>query len=564
VKAEFSGSRLLYGEARVDGDIEMDEGCELTALLVEALRSAGTGMAFGLPGGGPNLDAVGAAMKQGMRFVLAHSETSAVIMAATYGELTGVPGFCITTRGPGAANAVNGVVHALLDRDPLVLLTDCVRKADRSRISHQRIEQQELFSPVTKLTARLGRELAVETIGAVVESSVTVPWGPSHITIDPGAPSAIVRASDRFHLADRSALPGLSEDSSVAAARDIMRSACRPVVLVGVGARFESAAVRGFVEGTGVPVLTTYKARGIVADSSSNSAGTITGGTMESPLIDKADLIIAIGLDPVELIPGQWGYHAPVLSLSSWDHDSTYFTPDVEIIGPLSTTVQALKGCLCDEWDTGVAARHKSAAREMLMVPVEGLAPHDLVSLIRRAAPVDTTVTVDAGAHMLVVVDIWTVEESGQMLISNGAATMGYALPAAVAAALVHPTRTIVCFVGDGGLSMVAGELETIVRLGLNVKVVVFNDSALSLIELKQGPGRGGPEAVRFAPTDFAMVARGYGMPGYSASDTEAVKRIASEMFGGQGPVLLDARVDASGYKQVLEALRGGACSSTR
>jgi len=536
----------------------LDPGSEPVELLVDALWAAGTRLLFGLPGGGDNLDAVGAAMDRGMRFILTHSETSAAIMAATCGELTGSPGFCITTRGPGAANAVNGVVHALLDRDPLVLLTDSIRKADRSRISHQQIDQQALFAPVTKITARLGHSSVRETIAAVVNVSTTLPWGPSHITLDPSAPSAVQAGSEHIDPAgSRPASPTSELSAAIAAAREMLSTARRPVVLVGIGARFEAAAVRRFVEGSRVPVLTTYKARGVVADSSPNSAGTITGGFMEKTLLDEADLMVTIGLDPVELIPGRWGYDVPVLSLHSWTADSEYFRPALEVLGPVSATLDALTGCFSDDWEAGVANRHRSVCREALRVSVDGLAPHDVVGLVRKGAPADTMVTVDAGAHMLVAVDLWSVEEPGRILISNGAATMGYALPAAIAAALVHPDRSVVCLAGDGGLSMVLAELETIARLGLDVKVVVFNDSALSLIKIKQGPGHGGEEAVRFAPTDFAMIARGYGISAYQAADKPAVERVTSSMFSRPGPALLDARIDAGGYRRVLGALRG-------
>lgn len=536
----------------------MNDVHELASLLVEELWAAGTRVAFGIPGGGTNLDVIGSAIDRGMKFVLAHGESSAVIMAATYGELTGVPGFCVVTRGPGAASAANGVLYALLDRDPLVLVTDCVTEDDWSRISHQRIDQHALLGSVAKTSARLGLVAADETIRAAVEVSLSMPWGPSHIAMDPGATSAIVSPGPQEGRTDEYASPDpLDRAQRIEAACNLLESARRPVLLVGVGARFEEDSIREFLEGSGIPVFMTYKARGTVPDSSPNTAGVFTGGSRERSVIERADLIITVGLDPVELIPASWPFDAPVLALSPWTVDSTYFTPTLEIIGPLSENIEPLLGRVRDDWEPGVAKHHRITTAEMLAVPVNGLAPHKLVSSVRRAAPVDSIATIDAGAHMLIAVEFWTVEEPGRLLISNGSATMGYALPAAIAAALVHPGRQIVCFVGDGGLGMTLAELETIARLDLAVNVVVFNDSALSLIEIKQGPDHGGDSAVRFSSTDFAAVAGGFGITAYSVDDEQSVEMAVSKMFDQPGPTLLDARIDASGYPEVIEALRG-------
>jgi acetolactate synthase-1/2/3 large subunit len=182
------------------------------------------------------------------------------------------------------------------------------------------------------------------------------------------------------------------------------------------------------------------------------------------------------------------------------------------------------------------------------------------VEVARARAPAGTIATIDAGAHMLVAMPLWEVERPGEALISSGLATMGFALPAAIAAAIARPDRHVLCLTGDGGLGMALAELETLVRLQLAVVVVVFNDRALSLIEIKQAAeGHGGSGAVRYGATDFAGVARAVGMPGRRVDDARALTELLDEAFRRGGPSLVDAVVDPSGYPEVLEATRGRA-----
>jgi acetolactate synthase-1/2/3 large subunit len=193
-----------------------------------------------------------------------------------------------------------------------------------------------------------------------------------------------------------------------------------------------------------------------------------------------------------------------------------------------------------------------------MRVATSALAPHEVVDLTRELAPAGTIATVDSGAHMLVAMPLWKVDEPGEALISSGLATMGFALPAAIAAALARPDRRVVCLVGDGGLGMTLAELETLARLELDVLIVVFNDSALSLIRIKQADvGHGGDGAVRYRETDFACTAQAVGIPSCRVWDAAELREALAEGFADPGPYLIDAVVDPSGYADVLAATRG-------
>jgi acetolactate synthase-1/2/3 large subunit len=324
-------------------------------------------------------------------------------------------------------------------------------------------------------------------------------------------------------------------------------------------------AVARLAAGHDLPVLTTYKARGVVDDRGPNAAGVATGATAESPLLDACDLVIGVGLDPVELIPAPWPYSAPVVLLGSWPiDDSTYFGDRLaaEVVGDLATLVATLDGLVESTWSPGEAQGYRLLATEAMdvAVPVDpmGLTPQQVVTIAREVAPVGTVATVDAGAHMLAAVPLWEVSAPGELLISNGLATMGFALPAAIAAALVDPARPVVCFTGDGGLGINLAELETVARLGLAVTVVVFNDAALSLIAIKQSPdGQGGPDAVSYLPTDFAAVGAGFGIHGERVSDASSYHAALKTALSRPGPSLLDVTVDPSTYAEILAAIRG-------
>jgi acetolactate synthase-1/2/3 large subunit len=532
--------------------------------LAGALRFAGADLIFGVPGGGTNLDMVGALEAAGCRFILTHTETAATIMAGVAAELTGRPSASVVTRGPGAASAVNGIAQALLDRQPVLVIADCVTTADRDRVSHQRLDHHQMLGAATKASITVDGYNAAEAARVAVSLAVGGRPGPVHVDVDPSTTGP----SPLRHVA-----PGLGAAGSLEGVRSLLAGARRPVVIAGVGMvaagrhrRQATSALRGFAEGAGVPVFTTYKARGVVADSSTVAAGVATGATIEGPLLEQADLIIGAGLDPVELIPAPWPYAAPVVLIGRWPiDDSAYFGDHLaaELVGDLDQLFDELVAGGHSDWPAETASSHRRAACARLLdvAPPSpgGLTPQAVVTIARRVAPPGTVATIDAGAHMLAAVPLWEVEEPGELLISSGLATMGFALPAAVAAALVRPDRHVVCFTGDGGLGMALAELETLARLRLSVVVVVFNDASLSLIAVKQKAERhGGDRAVRYAPTDFAAIAAGCGLASVRVADPVQYEQALTAALTRQGPTLLDVSVDPSGYPAIMDAIRGG------
>jgi acetolactate synthase I/II/III large subunit len=573
-------------------------GIQAADAIVGALAGAGARLMFGVPGGGPNLDVVGAATAAGLRFVLAHGETAAAIMAASYADLTGAPGSVLVTRGPGLASAVNGIAHAALDRLPVVVIADTVPAADRGRISHQRIDQAALGRSVAKAARTVGGPHAAQAAESLVREALAAPAGPVIATIDDSATvddsaalddnaastvpnrqqeSTIVDAASDYGgneaaeaLAEALRAAGRAAAEAPPAAEvlaEALRAARRPVLLLGSAATAHTAAVRKALAGRDIPALHTYRARGILPDDGADAAGLVTGGTMEWPLLDAADLIVGLGVNEAEMIPARWDYAARTILVTGPEGSRGYFTGATALRLPLERALDVLARGAGHDWPPGTGCAVKADAVRRLLAAASAapvapgrLAPQQVAAAVRAETPPETIATVDAGAHMLAVMPLWEVPEPRRLLISSGLATMGYALPAAIAAALCAPQVPVVAFTGDGGLGMTLAEVETAVRLGLRIVVVVFNDAALSLIQIKQRPtGQGGEEAVRYRRTDFAAAAIAMGAAGAAVGTERDLAAALACALRRPGPTVIDASVDPACYPAVMDLSRGPA-----
>jgi acetolactate synthase-1/2/3 large subunit len=517
---------------------------ELARALAKALDAAGVTTMFGVPGGGPNLEMIGAAQEFGIDFVLAHGETAACVMAGTHGRLTGGVGVAIVTRGPGLTSAVNGLAQATLDRAPLVLISDTVPAEQSERTAHQRLDQVATAAPVTKWSGVLGHHDPAATVAAAIELAKAAPQGAVHLAFDP------------TQQGDIPPVPPRSDPSTaieLQRARDLIAAARRPVIIIGLDAMSDAAIIRAAVANAGVPVLVTYEAKGIIPESSANYAGFFTGVKAEMPLLDAADLILGIGLDSVEPMPGPWPHTAEVVLLHSYPVETAYFGAPTRLVGEYESLLAAVLPLSDDTWPDGYPRPDLAGALNGLPSP-SALRPQDLVTITSEHFP-DAIVTVDAGAHMLVAMPLWRVADPGSVLISNGLATMGFALPAAIGAATAFPNRKVICFVGDGGLGMSLAELEVLSRRQCNVTVIVFNDASLSLIKLKQGERQGGDAAVGYSPVSFAGIADAMGIESASASDATELRGALTRSAGK--PFLIDASINGADYVEIMRLARG-------
>lgn len=538
-------------------------------LIVEGLLRADVPRLFGVPGGGSNLEVLEAARARGLPFVLCHQEWAATIMAAVTGELTGRPGTVLSTLGPGVTASATGLAHALLDRSPLLYLSDRHPAGVLAYATHQYVDHAAHLGPIVKGSVTVSPDSAGHWVAHAVQLALAEPRGPVHLDLPadvagaPAVPVATTMTPPTVPVPD---------DALVERAAEMIRGAKRPLVIAGLGCRAADAKwLRAFCEALPAPVLTTYKAKGAIPDPHPLAMGIFTGGALEEPLVRRADLIITFGLDTVELIPRRWSYPAPVLSLARGPSSDprlraagggAYFTPALEVVGDLGTILEDLAPRIMRrdvkaDWDVAEVDRIRRERAAALEVPVPGLAPHRVAQIARELTAAGSIATVDAGAHMFQTTTYWHALEPGELLISNGLATMGFALPAAIAAQLVHPDRRVVCFTGDGGLMMVVSELETVARLRLPIVIVVFNDAALSLIEVKQEQKGFEGVSMRYAGPDLIALGRAFGIRALAATDEPTLHGALIAAQTAPGPTLIDARIDPSGYRTMLEIVRG-------
>ena len=527
--------------------------------IVDRLAARGVKRMFGVPGGDCNLDMIEAGARKGVEFVLTRGETAAAIMASVSAELTGVPGVAMTTRGPGLASVANGAAYATLDRAPLVIIADNY-ETGLDHVSHQRIDQASLLRPVLKAESRLASEDPVAEVDALLDVASAQPPGAVYLEITgervrSNAPATQVAA----------AAPGQVSTSvdtkSIEAAGKLLSQAARPVIIAGLQARSNSAAkaLRNLAARWKCPVLFTYKAKGVVADTDPCAVGCYIDGAAERPVIEASDLVVLFGFDPIEGPATKWRFDKPVIELTEHVFEYPLLKADVSIVGDIAQSAERLSGFRSSPaYEVKQLERMKSDIRAR--AAAKGgpkISPQDVVDAAWETLPHDARITVDAGAHMLPVLHLWQTPDPNGVLVSRGLATMGFALPAAIGSALTEPERPVIAFTGDGGLMMCASELATAVQNNCKLIVVVFNDSCLTLIEAKQRRRQLPNAGVNLSDVDFAAVARGYGCAGFRVESPEELRPALLAALAEDGPAVVDVVVDPSPYHEQIISLRG-------
>jgi acetolactate synthase I/II/III large subunit len=540
-------------------------------LVVRRLRQAGVGFIFGVPGGGSNLDLVAAAGRAGLPFVLTATETAAAIAAVAQAEISGRPGVCLTTLGPGVTSVVNGVACAWLDRAPLLVFTDSHPAAGGGIFEHQRVDHRALLAPVTKWSARLSPENADAVVREAIDRAMTEPRGPVHIECPgdllaaPVATPDVTGTPQEPYMETEDLGRVLLDPASLA--RSLLARAHKPLLIAGLGARrpLDAEAIATLCARRGLPALVTYKAKGVVPDDAPHFAGVFTNGALERRLVAEADLLLGIGLDPVELIPRPWTYDAPIVQIGPASVDDHHVPFAAQIVTDIPSGLQLAADLMSTSaWDLDAVHRALVAQRQRLCPASNRLAPHRVVQI---AAATGARVTVDAGAHMFPATLLWPVAEPNGMLISNGLSTMGFALPAAIGAALAEREgapeagrgrdRPVIALTGDGGLLMCSGELLTAVRERLHLIVIVFADASLSLIDIKQQQRRLPSSGVALGAIDWCALAASMGAAAHGASTEEELERALACALAQPGPTLLEARIDPDTYGETLHTIRG-------
>lgn len=528
-------------------------------VLADAFKEAGTPFIVGHPGG-ESVELMEAARQRDMRFILMKQEVAGAMLAATWGEITGSPGVCLSTRGPGAANMVNGVAHAYLDRAPLIAITDRYSAPAQEIGLRQRIDQRALYEPVVKWGTTVDARAVRSQIRRAMRVATALPPGPVQLDM----PQSETTREAGPLAAEPSLMPSLllpgPDRKDLAGPIALLSEARRPVVLAGLGVLWERAAreLVGLAEQLGAPVLTTTKCKGAIPEDHPLRAGCIIGGLIERKLVEQADLIVTVGLDAVELQPKPWPYTTPVLALSG--------TPSLDALVPAAPEVVASLPVLLARltewipagagWGEAAARAFRDEVRAALDTPAKGLSPQRAMEVARAALPRDAVATCDAGASRLLVVQKWESYGPREFLTSNGLGSMGFAIPGALAARLAHPERPVVAFTGDGGFMMAVAELQTSAREKLPITVVVLDDEEIGLIRVKQEIKGLPRHGVGIGGVDWERLAQGFDADGVVVDGENALGDALTAAAASDRTTVIAARIDPSGYVDQFNALR--------
>jgi acetolactate synthase-1/2/3 large subunit len=531
-------------------------------LFIRCLENEGVEWIFGIPGE-ENLDVMDVLLDSSIEFVTTRHEQGAAFMADVYGRLTGKAGVCLATLGPGATNLVTGVADANMDRAPLVAVAGQASTTRMHKESHQYYDLVKLFEPISKYsTSILSPQIVPEVVRKAFKQAEAEKPGVSFIEL----PENIARMDvDKSPLPVHSTMAPSPPQSEINEAAQIISNARYPIVMAGNGViRHDAcAALVAFAEKLNVPVATTFMAKGAIPFSHACSLGTV--GLQAHDYVacgfDRADVIICAGYDMIEYHPYLWhkDKDRKIIHIDTAEAEvDEHYTLAVAVVGCIRQALltiaeratpkeafgaQTLRTTIVDQ-----LAEH----RDSDAFPVK---PQKIIWDVRQVLAPEDIVISDVGAHKMWMARMYQTERPNTCIVSNGFASMGIGVPGAIAAKLVHPDRTVLTVTGDAGFMMNSQELETAMRLGTPIVVLIWNDSQYGLIRWHQLRRFGRESHIDFANPDFVKYAESFGAKGYRVETAADLVPILRRAIADDTVVVVDCPVDYSENMKLTEKL---------
>jgi acetolactate synthase-1/2/3 large subunit len=530
-------------------------------LLVSAMENEGVLQIFGVPGE-ENLDLVEALRRSTIKLVLTRHEQAAAFMAATHGRLTGKPGICLSTLGPGALNLATGAAYALLGAMPMIMITGQKGILSRKQARFQVVDMVSTMRPLTKMSLQI---VSPTSIPSIVREAFRVAQqerpGPVHLELPEDIAGEAVSAipSVSPHPIDRPVAPRSALDR----AAELILKAERPLVMLGAAASRPRLAefLSDFVKRLQIPFFNTQMGKGSVAGGSGLYMGTAALSERDyvHQAIDRADLIVSIGHDTVEKPPFFMGPKGPTVLHIGYLPATVeeVFFPHAELVGDVGPSL----GLLADRLEGRLpnAGALLGLRGEILARIADGaedrrypVIPQRIVHDVRQAMPEDGIVCLDNGMYKIWFARNYRTHVANTLLLDNALATMGAGLPSAVMAAMLHPKRRVLAVCGDGGFMMNSQELETAARLGLDLVVLILQDNAFGMIRWKQAVDGHPDFGMTFGNPDFVAYAKAYGVKGSRVASADDLVPTLENAFAGGGVHLVTVPVDYSENMRVL------------
>jgi acetolactate synthase I/II/III large subunit len=539
-------------------------------LVVECFEAEGCEYVFSVPGE-EVMDVLEALAGSSVRHVTTRHEQAAAFMADVYGRLTGRCAVAMATLGPGATNLVTGIADAFLDRAPMVALTGQVGSDKLHKEAHQYVDIVDMFRPVTKWNGRVER---IDAIPEMVRKAFRVAQlekpGPTHIELPENRAAMSPESGARTQpLEPRPVYFPQPPDEAISAAARLVEAARRPLILAGNGVLRRRAAsqLRAFAKALHVPVAVTFMGKGAVDDRDHLSLMAVGLQARDHVLtgFDEADLVICVGYDPVEYAPARWnsGIDKRILAIDTQpaEVDAAY-QPAAELVGDIGPVLDRLREAIGAPVDGDDLEGHLEL-REALLGELHAHAeddgwpikPQKAIHDLRRALEPSDIVISDVGAHKVWAARLYQAYEPNTIVISNGFAAMGISVPGAIAAKLVHPDRRVVALAGDGAFLMNSQELETAVRIGTPITVVVWRDDGYGLIDWKQRNEFGRPFGVDFGNPDLVAYAESFGIAGFRPASAGDLYPTLQRALAVNGPSVVDVPIDYRENLRLTERL---------
>ena len=527
--------------------------------MIEGLRDRGVKHVFGVPSGGwvDFMEAI--RNTDGIDFVLTAHEGGAGFMADVAGRLTGVPGVCFATFGPGATNLATGVGSAQLDRSPLIALTDEMSQANRDRVVQMNIDHQALMKPITKLTTRLTTDNVTETLDKAFEVAMSGRPGAVHIGMPvdlTGQPATLTESAPKT-----AAAPGKASVETINAAKAAFASAQKPAMVLGLGAVRAGLKddILSFAEKHDIPVVLTPMAKGMIPENHRSYAGVVFHALSDKvgEIHAQADLMVAVGYDPIEFNFEGWLHPMTLINIDDapLDIDTSVYTDTLHLGGDIATNFRALAAVEStgNSWEMEDVRARMDAIFTQMRPSNKEFGPCAVLDTLREVLPDEGIMACDVGAHTHLIGQKWETRAPMTQLMTNGWSAMGFGLPAAIAAKLCRPETPVCAVLGDGGFLMTAGELSTAVRENLNIVIVILTDNDLALIRIKQqrrgNPIFGTPVREREGNIGGDNL---FGVPVMQARDPSELQAKLEEGFKMDGTVIIEALTSSAEYDKLV------------
>ncbi|MCP3029302.1 acetolactate synthase large subunit [Halobacillus sp. A5] len=542
---------------------------KVAELLVQCLENEGVEYIFGVPGE-ENIDLMDALLDSSIEFIVTHHETSAAFMAGTYGRLTGKPGVCLATLGPGATNLLTGVANANMDHCPLIAITGQAGLNRQHKISHQYYDLVNLYEPVTKWNAQIKTaEIVPEVVRKAYQLAIQEKPGATHIDLPEDIAGMEVEGSP-LRVTGRS-LPQ-ADEKVIKKAAELIKQASYPLILAGNGITRGQAEniFQEFVEQTQLPVVHSFMGKGAL--SYKNDLSLLTAGISGKDYItcgfSQSDLIICIGFDIAETPPENWNPNrdTPILHIDTEDAETdSHYPVALNVIGDIKENLSELQKVLPvsnekPEWIKSIREQALLELNEYKEDSGFPLKPQKIISDLREVLADEDIAISDVGAHKMWMARMYHTAHPNTCLISNGLASMGIAVPGAIAAKMAQPNRNVVAVCGDGSFQMTGAELETAVRLNLPIIVLLWRDDGYGLIEWHQLKKFERTSHISFGNPDYVQLAHSYGFEGMRIEQASDLKPALEQAVSLQKPVFIDCPVDYSENMKLTEKLKNINC----